>query len=272
MRKIAMLLAAALVSIAAAQVPALAGDDDADNSFGTRYSAGIDKKITKGLHVFAEEEVRVNGDFSSLDRMYTSAGISYKICPYLKVGAGYTAINAWREDSEGVKSWDWRHRGTADITGMIKEGGWKFSLRERFQATYKTREVSEYEQPQTALALKSRFKVSYDIPKTGLSPYVSIEHRLALNGAKWDDLCTDETNFRNSEYIGLKDIYTSRLRSQFGLQWEMSKRNALELYFLYDNITDRNIDCKKSRVMLKEPVTTTQRNFMAVGLGYTFSF
>lgn len=273
MNSTAKLLAAALMGLFAFSAAATAQDaaDDEGLPFGTRYSVGLDKKIIKGLHVELEEEARLVDGVSTLDKLYTTAAVSYKVCPYLKVGAGYSAISA-RRMNEDVMTWDWRHRGFADITGMIKEGGWKFSLRERFQATYRTREVSVWEKPQTALALKSRFKASYMFKRSGLEPYASIEHRLMLNGAKWDELSTDEANFRKSEYIGLKDVYTNRLRSQFGLKWEISKKNAVEIYGLYDNITSKNIDSKKSKPQLKLPVTTEHSNFAAIGIGYTFSF
>lgn len=267
------ILAASLLGIFTGLLPAFADDEDSRTSFGTRYSAAIDKKIIKGLHIDFEEELRLDG-ISSLDKSYTSLGISYKICPYLKVGAGYSAIAARREDDSnpGSMTWDWRHRGTFDLTGMIKEGAWKFSLRERLQATRKTRSVNTWEQPQTALALKSRFKASYTFHRQGLEPYAFIEHRLLLNGAKWDSRATDANEYSNSSYIGNSDVYTNRLRSQIGLKWEISKKNALEIYCLYDNITDKEIDSKKNKPILKVPVSKVERNYTAIGIGYTFSF
>ncbi|MGN0202640.1 MAG: DUF2490 domain-containing protein [Candidatus Cryptobacteroides sp.] len=267
------LLAAALLGIFTAQLPAFADDEDSSTDFGTRYSAGIDKKIIKGLHVNFEEELRLDG-LSSLDKSFTSLGLSYKICPYLKVGVGYSAIAARREDdlNPGSKTWDWRHRGTFDLTGMYRTGGWKFSLRERFQATCKTRSVNLWEQPQTALALKSRIKVSYLFYKSGLEPYASFEHRLLLNGAEWDSRSTDIYEYTNSSYIGHSDVYTNRLRGELGLKWEISKKNAVEIYWLYDDITDKEIDAKKSKPILKEPVCKTGSSYTAIGIGYTFSF
>ena len=77
------LMAVALMGIFAAQLPAFADDDDdLASSFGTRYSAGIDKKIIKGLHVDFEEELRLDG-ISALDKSYTSIGVSWKVLPFL---------------------------------------------------------------------------------------------------------------------------------------------------------------------------------------------
>ena len=77
------LMAVALMGIFAAQLPAFADDDDdLASSFGTRYSAGIDKKIIKGLHVDFEEELRLDG-ISDLDKSYTTIGVSWKVLPFL---------------------------------------------------------------------------------------------------------------------------------------------------------------------------------------------
>ena len=125
------LMAVALIGIFAAQLPAFADDDDdLATSFGTRYSVGIDKKIIKGLHVDFEEELRLDG-ISALDKSYTTLGVSWKVLPFLKIGAGYSAIGARTADdlNPGTMVWDWRHRGTFDVTGTVKSGAWKFSLR-----------------------------------------------------------------------------------------------------------------------------------------------
>lgn len=271
MKSFGKLLAAAIIGLSVAQVPSFAGEDDTDGDFGTRYSVGVDKKIKKGLHVFADEEMRL-GDNFSIDRMYTTAGISYKPFSWLKVGAEYSAINVSKTDAQGVEFWDWRHRIAADVTGMYKTGGWKFSLKEKFQATHKTREVFEMEKPQNALALKSRAKVSYDFKRIGLQPYAAFEHKLTLNGAKWDENSADDFHFKDSEFLGDKDVYTSRIRTEVGLDWTVSRSSAICLYGKFDNITDKDIDVKKTKQILKKPITTSERNFTIIGISYTFSF
>ena len=50
-------------------LPLAAQDDvDLDNEFGGRVSVELDKKLRKGLHVFLEEEVRLDNNFGAFDR------------------------------------------------------------------------------------------------------------------------------------------------------------------------------------------------------------
>lgn len=272
MKKTTRLLLAAIIGLAAFQTPSFADQDDSDGSFGTRYSVGVDKKIRKGFHVFADEEFRLDDTFS-IDRMYTTAGVSYKPLDWLKLGVGYSAINVSKVNKDtGADYWDWRHRLAADVTGTCRVGEWKFSLKEKFQATYKTREVFEKEKPQTALALKSRVKVSYNFRRAGLEPYAAFEHKLTLNGAAWDDLSEDMFKFKESEYLGLNDVFTSRLRTEAGIEWKISRSSSIDIYGKMDTITEKDIDCKKNKGVLKQPITTAERNFFIAGIGYTFSF
>ncbi len=271
MKKEKLILVMMLVlGMTASQIPAAASDDDSDDNFGTRYSVAVDKKLAKGLHVSVEEELRFDG-VSDLDRLYTTAKISYKINQYLKVGLGYSAIAASKTNSLNEDYMDWRHRGFGEVTGRYKTGGWTFSLRERFQATYKTRNVNTYQQPKTALALKSRAKVSYGFQKAGLEPYVSVEHRLFLNGAEWDDASTG-TSYESSSYLGHGDVYTNRIRTMGGLEWNISKKHSIDFYGLYDSLKDKEIDSKRKSAVLKAPVTTDKTHYFALGIGYTFSF
>lgn len=252
------------------QLPAAADDDDSNSETGVRISAEADKKVSKGIHVYANEEMRLNG-LSSVDRFYTTIGASLKINDFLKLGLGYSAISAWKEDDLGDNYWDWRHRGFFDATGSYKFGICRFSLRERIQATHYTNDVNEYQKPQTALALRSRIKISCKLPQSKLEPYAAFEHRLALNGAEWDSKSTT-TDFANSAYLGHSDVYTNRLRAQAGLEWRISKKHSLEFYGLYDRLTDKDIDSKRKSAVLKSIVTETHSNYVAFGAGYCFSF
>ena len=253
----------------AVQQPAMADGDDSDSDVGTRFSAGVDKKISKGFHVFAEEEMRLDG-LSSFDRFYTTVGTSYKINDYLKIGAGYSAISVLKDPVDASKYWDWRHRGFFDVTGSYRTGSWKFSLRERFQATRMTKDVNTFQQPKTATALRTKLKISYKIPMSGLEPYLAFEHKLALNGAEWDSWSTT-SSFASSAYLGHSDVYTSRFRTEGGVEWELNKKNAFDFYCLYDNLTDKNIDSKKTAV-LKEAITTVHSSRLAFCVSYVFSF
>lgn len=271
MKKIWTCSAGVLMTLTLAQLPAFAGDDDEGNTIGTRYSLEADRKMSRGFHLFAGEEMRLKDGFSSVDRFHTTAGASFKINDFLKAGVMYTLITVRKDDDLGEKFWDWRHRGSFDVTGTWKPGLWRLSLRERFQATFKTRDVNEYQQPQTALALRSRLKVSRKFPGSKLEPYAACELRLVLNGPKWDANSTDAVQYAVSEYSGHSDVYSDRLRSRVGLEWSLGKHHSLDFYCIYDRFKDKNIDSRKEPV-LKMPVTTSHASYLAFCAGWRFEF
>ena len=141
-------LAIALPTLTGAQV-----HEDMDFDFRARLSAELDKRIVRGLHLNLSEEFRLKDDFSSVDRFYTTVGLTWKTCPYFKIGAGYTLMNLHRRDDAGGWKWDLRHRATLDLTGMYSAGQFKFSLRERFQLTHRTGDMNIYQNPRNAFAL-----------------------------------------------------------------------------------------------------------------------
>lgn len=262
-------------------IQARADEDDSD-AFTARISAEADYKIRKGLHVYASEEIRLGGT-NIMDRSHTEIGISYKINPYLKTAVSYTAIAAYKSEiselennMELVRYWyDWRHRISADITGSFKAGQWRFSLRERIQGTYKTRELNNYQQPQMGWVLRSRLKASYKFRSVPLEPYAFFEPRLLLNGAKWSEESTTAL-YDEATFVGHKDIYINRLRGAIGLEWKLNKRHSLDIYCLYDYLRDKEVDATKEDSKkgnyLKSPIIMKTGTRVSLGIGYSFSF
>ena len=87
MKKILLSTIAVLVAVAAQAQSA---------SFAGRASAEVDYKIVKGLHLSVGEEIRSNDNFSALGSLRTNVTLSYKPAQFLKLGAGYTLINPWK--------------------------------------------------------------------------------------------------------------------------------------------------------------------------------
>lgn len=272
MKKTLLVLAAGLLTA----VSAWAVEDEVE-PLGGRISAKADWKIAKGLHVTVEEELRLNGDYL-LDRSYTSAGISYKITDWLKAGVEYTAIGVHKELEVGYEVYnyvDWRHRVSADLTGTVKIGRLKLSLRERVQGTHKTAEKNNFQQPQTEWVLRSRLKAAYKFRNVPLEPYVFLEPRLLFNGAKWSEEGVTE-DFKSATFLGHKDVYFSRIRSAAGVEWKLNSRNSFDFYVLYDYLTDKEIDARKEGsnkgIQLKEPIYTFHTHKLSICVGYKFSF
>lgn len=260
----------------------MAADGDDSDSFSTRVSAEADYKVMRGLHIYASEELRLGGR-DIMDRSYTELGASYKIDSHLKVALSYTAIAVYKSETTELENgmeqsrywYDWRHRISADITGSVKVGQWRLSMRERIQGTYKTRELNNYQQSQTSWVLRSRFKVSYRFRSAPFEPYACFEPRLLLNGARWSDDGMSSL-YEESVFIGHSDVYFNRLRGAAGVEWKLNSRHSLDFYGIFDYLRDKEIDARKEGsskgTTLKSPIIWQTGYRLSIGVGYKFSF
>ena len=249
-----------------------------DPEFGGRISLGLDKKITKGLHVSLEEEARFDNNFGSFDRLQTTVGINYKVHPSIKVGLGYALINGYGANSKSFK--DPRHRFMADVTGTLHYGQWNFSLKERFQVTRRTGDFNMYQNPQNALMLKSRLKAQYK-GFGKVQPYAYFEVRNYLNApvieAAYDGTVYVTLNGYSEEgepgwfLTGFNGGYVNRLRGSLGVDVKLDKHNKLNFYFLGDYLMDKVVDANAEGTKLKS--YTKESGFRGwVGAGYEYAF
>ncbi|MCR5003237.1 MAG: DUF2490 domain-containing protein [Bacteroidales bacterium] len=253
----------AAILLMAFTVPAFAASDDDDSAVGARLSGGINYKIKKGFHLNASEEIRFNSN-DGFDKSYTNVGLDYKLNPYLKVGCGYDLILV-----NGTSAFKVRHRIAGDITGTVKAGNWKFSLKEKFQGTYRSG-VNTYQKPEFALNLKSRFKVAYKV-NYKVQPYASVELRHLLNGAEWSEEGTT-SSYASASYLGHSDAYMNRVRTMVGVDWKVSQQSAFDIFLVYDANNDTIIDSNKEGSTLKAQIYDEKTSLFAVGVAYTFSF
>jgi hypothetical protein len=254
-----------------------------DPEFGGRVSISVDKKITKGLHVSLEEEVRFDNNFGSLDRLQTTLALSYKVHPNIKLGLGYALINGYGANSESFKNP--RHRLMADVTGTLHYGAWNFSLKERFQVTRRTGDFNVYQNPQNALTLKSRLKAQYK-GFGKVQPYAYFEVRNYLN-APVIEAAYDGTYYVPFDYdshdddfdvgdpgwflTGFNGGYVNRLRGSIGMDVKLDRRNTLNFYFLSDYLMEKQVDANAEGTKLKS--YTKETGFRCwIGAGYEFAF
>lgn len=236
-------------------------------SLAARTSAEFDWKVMKGLHLNASEELRfVDSSTKSLVRSYTTVGASYKICPYLKAGAGYSFI-ACTKTKDDVTSPLLRHRLYAELQGMYSFGNFKLSLREKVQGTVRTGEFNPYQEPKTAYMLRSRIKLAYDKKKFAWKPYASFEVSNTLNAVNFVD------SWNGVALVGddvlYNDVYVNRLRTRLGVDWRLTKRSSLDLYLLYDFKRGKDIDATKKGKLVS--VTGELDNVLSLGVAYRFS-
>lgn len=183
-----------LLACIAAWTPDLKAEDD----FGMSYSLGVEKKFSKKTKLEAEAELRTRNDTRTLDRWSLGISASHKFTTWLKADVGYLWIydnnrekitynntgnyNNWRPSY-----WGSRHRFNATITGSFDLGRFGFSIRERYQYTYRPQATTtRYDfdnewwentdvRSKHNHILRSRLKIDYNIPKSKLTPYVSAE-------------------------------------------------------------------------------------------------
>lgn len=252
-------------------------DVDLDSEFGGRLSVSVDKKLARGLHVSLEEEIRMDNNFSSFDRFHTTLGLSYKVSDYLKLGVGYAMINPYSSSNSAFKSS--RHRLMLDATGSLRFGDWRLSLRERFQATYRSGDMNEYQNPRTALTLKSRLKLSYKGLRR-IEPYAYVELRNTLN-APVISASYDGTNYLTSALSQYGEagwfidswsgVYVNRVRGSVGFDYRLSKASSIDVSLMADRIMDKVVDANAEGTKLKS--YTRETGFVGwINIGYSYSF
>ena len=250
---------------------------DMDAEVGGRLAFSVDKKITKGLHVSLEEEIRMDNNFQSFDRFMTTLAASYKVHPNIRIGLGYALINPYSSTNSAFKSE--RHRLMVDVTGSYRFGDWSLSLKERFQATYRSGDMNEYQNPRTALALKSRLKLTYKAFRRW-EPSVSVEVRNTLNAP------VIKANYDGTHYLtdaglqkgeagwfldGFNGWYVNRIRGTLGVEYKLSKNSLIEVALMADYLSDKVVDANAEGTKLKSyTLETGFQGWIVAGYCYTF--
>ena len=249
-----------------------------DPEFGGRISVSVDKRITRGLHVSLEEEVRFDQNFGSLDRLQTTLGLNYKVNEFIKLGAGYALINGYSSTNQAFKNM--RHRFMVDVKGTLKVADWNFSLKERLQLTHRTGDYNIYQNPANALMLKSRLMAKYR-GFGALQPYAYIELRNYLNAPVIEAAFDGSTYYTLDDYSetgeaswflkGFNGGYINRLRGSIGVDYKIDRHSTLNFYFLGDYIMDKVVDANAEGTKLKS--YTKETGFRGwIGAGYEFAF
>lgn len=261
----------------------------AQSDFGVWTSIEGSTKLNKKLELSLEGEYRTQDMSAMTERVSGAVNLSYKdknFLPFLKADVGYTFMYMqymgetevkYQTDDEGdyildaeeelipkhmnvdEAYWTARHRATASLTGSFKLGRFKFSLRERYQYTYRmaaecnrTRyyyfyfppimEDWDMENPEYMVdeklaksdhKLRTRLQVSYDIKKCPFEPFAEVEIYNELDNTFAFD----------------------KVRYTVGTEYKINKENKLKVFYRYQDYAD--IDEVSGHVL---------------GLGYAFEF
>ena len=223
------------------------------DDFGLDFSLEAEKKLSKKWSLGLEAEVRTRDNTKTMDRWSGGLSAEYKITKWLKASAGYNFLYDNNEkinylDNGKIKNethyWGVRHRFNVSLTASQKFGNFKFSLRERWQYTYRPEKtadrwdaVDEEWHSHTYSGkgknvLRSRFQVEYDKKGLALTPYANVE-------------------FFNAWSL-------QKTRFNVGVDWKLSKQHAVGAFYRYQVVRDDDDD--------NEP------NIHMLGLSYKFKF
>lgn len=252
-------------------------DVSLDPEAGGRLTVGLDKKITRGLHLTLEQEARMDNNFGAFDRLQTNVGLRYKLLPWLKVGAGYALIAPYSSKNSAFK--DVRHRVMLDATATAHFGLWQLSLKERVQLTHRTGDFNVFQNPANLLGLKSRLTAKYKGLRR-LTPYAYAEMRHVLNAPVVSALYNGSvymTSDGSTEgdpgwfLTGFDGVYVNRLRGCVGVEYRLDRRSRLDFALMLDWVNDREVDANSEGTVLK----SYTREHGLVGhlvVGYEYSF
>lgn len=203
-------------------------------------SAEMKMKVTKGMNVFVEGEYRTHDGMSSTERWSGTVGLDYKVFRYLKLTAGYSYIHQHTETEVTKKGniippyWQPKHRGIFALTGSYDWNNFSFSLRERYQYTYRTEQYvpkfdsdgvtpksDELVEAKHKHVLRSKFEVEYKISKKcKFTPYVSAElYNLLSDG-----------------------FAKEKMRYTVGTAYKINKKHSLDVFYRHIDATDDDED------------------------------
>ena len=182
-----------------------------EKDFTTWASAGFKYKVKPAFTLSGKLEWRTKDDLGKTDRWGLKVGGSYKLLPFLKLGAGYET----HYRNRGADGWKFRHRYRLEGTLSARVQRVKLSLRERFQHTF--------DGHRDEFRLRSRAKFAYDIPKCKLEPYASAEMYNGLN--KTEHFGVKRMRYRGGITLPLSERWEADIF--YCRQWEKDKRKDI---------------------------------------------
>ena len=191
--------------------------------------------VAQGLNAFAEGEFRTHDGLSSTERWSGTIGMDYKALPFLKLTGGYTYIHQQTEQKITQKGniippyWQPKHRVFFAVTGNYEWKRFTFSLRERYQYTYReeqyvpkfdedgiTPKDDEWVESKGKHILRSRLEVEYNIRKSKFKPFASYEIYNSLS----DGFAVDKARYT------------------IGSDYKFNKKHSVSLFYRYIDKTD----------------------------------
>lgn len=179
--------------------------------FATWMSFDVEHKLNSKVELSGGLEWRTKDDLNKTDRFGFKVGGSYKLLPFLKLGAGYEL----HDQNKGDDGWKLRHRYHFDGSLSTRLSRFKLSLRERFQHTFN----GHYDE----FRLRSRFKLAYDWQEFDCEPYASVEMYNGLGHR--EDFDVKRMRYRGGVNVAIAKHWDADLF--YCRQWEAHKRKDI---------------------------------------------
>ena len=197
-----------------------------DAGMWTTFS--IQHPLNKKINLVIDEEFRLRENYQRINLFYTNVGIDYKLNKFLKISPTYRIIQKKKLDG----NYSYRHRLMIDVTAKKKIKKITLSERVRYQIEVQDFYTSKKGTlPEHYLRLKT--DVKYDIGNR-ITPYYSIEFRYQIKNPRGDG--------------PLFDNGFHRVRNVLGAEYEINKKNSVNLYYLFQ--TEFNISTPESIYIL----------------------
>ncbi len=202
----------------------------------------LEKKLNKKFDVHLDLQGRFINNVSQLGRARSDIGVGYKITKNIKVTAAYRYVQKRNKDD----SYRTRHQYYVALILKKNLGRWRFSYRNRFQSRYNVpgdnsdvNVVQYYD--------RNKITIRYEATKR-FSFYVAEEVYIPIN---------------NPQLTGL-----SQSRSFAGTHIKVTKRQQIELYFMYQVQLQKGDWYTQDDDYSYKPL---KRNFV-YGIGYSIEF
>lgn len=240
------------------------GDD-----FGLDFTLEAQKKLSKTWSASLEGEWRTRDNSKTNDRWSLGVGVDYKATKWLKASAGYTLLydnnerityyEAMDDDvldgdvDEGepkkrAQYWAVRHRFNVSLTVDKKLfGDFKFSLRERWQYTWRPEYTVSERWSYLKQAYDGKEKVYEGKGKNVLRSRLQVEY---------DKKGLDFTPYANVELFNAWSL--QKVRYTAGVDLKLSKQHAIGAYYQYQKVNNDDDDYEPNRHL--------------IGINYKFKF
>ena len=222
-------LAAVMLCVTAQAQDQVSLVETSESDVQLRLGAGLEVPIGRKWEFTWNEQARLHNNLANFDKIISSVGFGYKPWKFLKLEAQYGFVNertSKTDNDTGFKTIDWqiRHRLNFDVTGSVRLGAVKLSLRERVRVQFRGDSVNKYEHPNPEITLRSRLKGAVDLRNGRWEPYVFAEVYTTLNAP------AAVVNYLNSP---LKySNYINRVRLGLGTEMKLSNSSKLDFYYM----------------------------------------